>query len=746
MYSDYYSYDIETLKNLFTCHVIRHSDKAHWKFEISPWKHQGYEMYLFFCQVGNSGGVGVGYNNLFFDYPVMHVIMERQGQVSVDYIYRYAQQVIRDSNAGNPWNHVVWDNEMYFPQIDLMKVHHFDNKAKMTSLKLLEFNMLMHDIQEMPIHHATEVKPEQTPFIHGYNHHDVKATDMFLGYTLSMLETRYELSKKFNRNFVNFNDTKIGEQITVETLKKSGVHLKKGMKTVRTKIPVGEILFDYLEFTRPEFQQIHEFFKSAVIEVDRIKGFFGSRDKSKSKCQELISRECAEVMKPEDVTVLLHSGKSMTYVKYLKTPEIHHPDDKFKPVNVHCIVDGFRFDFGAGGIHGSLHNTVVRSDENVTLFDSDVASYYPNIAIENKIFPAHIGPAWCDAMNWMYHERLRVGKKTDIGNGFKLALNGSYGKSSDEHSVLYDPQYTMSITINGQLMLCMLAEALMDAIPDFKMVQVNTDGLSYTFPPEYREQVMEVHKWWETVTQLELEHVDYRLMAIRDVNNYLAVTKPYKDDEGKLKPGKVKRIGAYAYVRAGEDSSTRELPWHKNHSAVVVAKAAEAALVRNVNIETFIRNHLTVNPWDFYLRAKVPRTAELLLETTEMWGGKVVNVKQEQLPNITRFYVSKTGGKLIKKMEPTELKKQEWLTKPHWRHIKTGETKQSKRAPSGMWRQVEPPTKERPPTETGIVATRSNQWLITVANTIHDEPDLTGVDVSYYVSETRKLVDELVST
>lgn len=58
--------------------------------------------------------------------------------------------------------------------------------------------------------------------------------------------------------------------------------------------------------------------------------------------------------------------------------------------------------------------------------------------------------------------------------------------------------------------------------------------------------------------------------------------------------------------------------------------------------------------------------------------------------------------------------------------------------------EIEPPTQERPATETGVVATRSNKWLVTVANTIKDGPDLTGVDVSYYVSETRKLVDKLV--
>jgi ABC-type microcin C transport system duplicated ATPase subunit YejF len=48
-------------------------------------------------------------------------------------------------------------------------------------------------------------------------------------------------------------------------------------------------------------------------------------------------------------------------------------------------------------------------------------------------------------------------------------------------------------------------------------------------------------------------------IAIKDVNNYIAV---------KLN-GEVKRKGAYEY----------EQEWHQNHSALIIAKAAEQVLV-----------------------------------------------------------------------------------------------------------------------------------------------------------------------
>lgn len=746
MYSDYYVYDLEAYKNYFSCRITRDSDGAQWKFEISPWVHEGFALYMLVMQVADSGGAMVGYNNVKFDYPLLHMLMEHRGEITYGKLYRYGQRIIADGNRGMQWNHVIWDNDGYCPQIDLMMIHHFDNTAKLTSLKLLEYNMRMDDIQELPYSPHEDLTEAQAKEVLLYNGHDVKATRLFFEVTKPMLVTRYALSEKFNRDFTNFNDTKMGEQIVVETLKKQKVYLKKGDKTLRDFINVGEILFDYIEFTTPEFQQIHEFFKGAVIDVEKIKGFFGSRDKAKSKCQEFVDLETAMIMNHDDVQAVMTMSDGTTkrtaFKKWLENKDsLNTFHVKFKPVNIHCMVNGFRFDFGAGGIHGSVNNTVKRSTKNRKVRDSDVASYYPNIGIKNKCSPAHIGNAWCEVMDWMYHERLRVGKKTEEGGGYKLGLNGSYGKTNDEHSVMYDPQYTMTITINGQLLLCMLAEELITRVPEFEMIQINTDGLSYSYPPEHEPLVDEICKWWEDLTQLELEHVDYMLMAVRDVNNYLAVTKPYKTESGELKPSKIKRIGAYAHEHAGENPATRELPWHKNHSAVVVAKAAEAALVRNMNIESFIRNHLTVDPFDFYLRAKVPRSASLYVDTPVMWGDQVICYEREKTSNITRYYISNNGGKLIKEMTPTENQQELWLSKPHWRHKVSGQTKQSKSAPSGMWVQIEPPTKKRPLTQTNI----DTGYLVTTANKLINGPDLSDINIDYYVAKARKLVDELLS-
>ena len=125
-----------------------------------------------------------------------------------------------------------------------------------------------------------------------------------------------------------------------------------------------------------------------------------------------------------------------------------------------ATIDGFQYDFGTGGIHGSLHSTVVHEDDEWEIWDWDVASYYPNIAISNRFYPEHLSENFCDIYETVYQMRKGHAKGTAENAMLKLALNGVYGDSNNKHSPFFDPQYTMAITINGQLLLCMLAEWL----------------------------------------------------------------------------------------------------------------------------------------------------------------------------------------------------------------------------------------------------------------------------------------------
>jgi len=254
---------------------------------------------------------------------------------------------------------------------------------------------------------------------------------------------------------------------------------------------------------------------------------------------------------------------------------------------------------------------------------SSCASYYPNLAIKNRVYPEHLGELFCDIYEDVYNQRKSFAKGTTENAMMKLALNGVYGDSNNQYSPFYDSKYTMAITINGQLLLCMLAEKLL-AIESLSMIQINTDGLTFKVARKDYDTTQEICKWWQELTKLELEGVNYKSMFIRDVNNYIS-----EDMNGKLKSK-----GAYQFKGLG---------YHQNQSSLIIPMAAEKYLLEGVDVEDFITNH--TNHWDFMLRTKVPRSSRLVM---------VEDGKDIPLQNICRYYISSEGGSLVKIMPPVK--------------------------------------------------------------------------------------------
>jgi hypothetical protein len=171
---------------------------------------------------------------------------------------------------------------------------------------------------------------------------------------------------------------------------------------------------------------------------------------------------------------------------------------------LNVVVDGFRFDFGTGGIHGSVSNKVIKENAKWGLIDLDVASFYPNLAISNRVYPEHLGETFCDIYKSMYDER-KIHKKGSAENAMlKLALNGTYGKSNDKYSVFYDPKFTMTITIGGQLALCMLVDMFYQHNMRFKMIMANTDGITLCVHRSDYEVMDNVVKQWEDLVSSEV--------------------------------------------------------------------------------------------------------------------------------------------------------------------------------------------------------------------------------------------------
>lgn len=639
-------YDIETYPNVFTFSVIRADGKFAMTFEVSARKNQVDRIFACVDYIKEQDDFMVGFNNNNFDYPVMHKLLKlRDGKMPVKgetiakRVYHYAQEQI-DSMKGEFAN-TIKPEERHCKQIDLFKIHHFDNKARMTSLKMLEFNMRSHNIEDLPYPVGMELSNEQIDVLMQYNAHDVKMTLDFYNHSITQVEFREQLTAKYKRDFMNHNDTKIGKDYFIMELEKLRIPVykiidgkRKINQTKRDVIRIKDCLFSYYDFQRPEFNAVKDWLARQVIR--ETKGVFTDIEEHKlgdvAKYAEMIVKRKkmkAEPTKTEyDAFLREHPCGWIDKVE-LKAKKKGVPQYSYwacwrvaEALNV--VIDGFCFVFGTGGIHGSLSGKIARQTKAYQIIDADVSSMYPNIAISNNVYPEHLSTKFCSIYKDVYEQRKSYPKGSAENAMLKLALNGVYGDSNNQYSPFYDPAYTMKITINGQLSLCLLAEKLL-TIEGLKLIQVNTDGVTVALKRDTREQYDQICADWQKQVKLDLEFAEYDKMWIRDVNSYCAL---YTD-------GKMKMKGAYEYD---------DLGWHKNHSSLVIPMAVVAHMKDGVDIREFIANHK--EKFDFMLRTKVPRNSRLVLIMDD--GTEI------QQQNICRYYPSSTGGKLVKIMPPLE--------------------------------------------------------------------------------------------
>lgn len=188
---------------------------------------------------------------------------------------------------------------------------------------------------------------------------------------------------------------------------------------------------------------------------------------------------------------------------------------------LNVVINGFQYDFGTGGIHGAASGVHMSCDLYQVL-SLDVASFYPNLSIKNMLFPEHLGVLFCKIYEDLYNERKSHDKKSAANKALKLALNGTYGASNDKFSPMFDPKFTMSITVNGQLLLCMLMEKLINQL-DAQILMCNTDGFEFKVKKEDIPKAEKLTREWEELTQLQMEGIMYSKMLVRDVNNYVAI-------------------------------------------------------------------------------------------------------------------------------------------------------------------------------------------------------------------------------
>lgn len=383
----------------------------------------------------------------------------------VEYMYRYPNctpadiakyaNIITNNNERPP---DVPEYKLRFKHLDLFRALSLSVKAKRTGLKWCEYSMNMDNIEDLPSQGEGNDWVEK---VLAYNKHDVIATKELYIKHKSEIELRKAIGAKEGVNVLNSTEPDISKKLFLHWLSKA-MNISKNdlasMGTDREWVNVKDIIFPYIKFKTPLLQQIKKDFEALHL----------------------------------------------------------HPGSKFEK---EIIFGGIKTTFGLGGLHGAVENKLVKSDNDFIIKSLDVISFYPNIAIRNKLHPAHIPQEiFCNLYEGLFNKRRSIPKSDPQNYVLKIALNALYGLTNDKFSFLRDRQFTVAICVNGQLLLSMLAEKLLLEIPNSKMLMFNTDGCEILIPREYQDKYSEICKQWEKLTKLELEFVDYKRMVVYDVN------------------------------------------------------------------------------------------------------------------------------------------------------------------------------------------------------------------------------------
>ena len=232
------------------------------------------------------------------------------------------------------------------------------------------------------------------------------------------------------------------------------------------------------------------------------------------------------------------------------------------------------YQVGIGGLH-STHDVrlYVKATDDYLISDFDVASYYPNIIMKCGLIPnlgGNRGEQFIEAYREIYEQRIaakRSGNKA-VANSLKITLNGTYGKLGSIYSAFYSPDLMLAVCLTGQLNLLILIDQL-EKIEGVKVHSANTDGIMVGFSPTVRDQVLKVFADNSEITGFEYEETPYTKVAMKDVNNYIAVGKD----------SKVKGKGLYA-----------DMSLQKNPTMQVCTNAAVAYLTKGVLPEMFIKS------------------------------------------------------------------------------------------------------------------------------------------------------------
>ena len=576
-------YDIEVFQNIFHCAIKDTETGKITLFEISNRKNQLQELVEFFKEFENVEGswnnsyttdyqfntnkIFAGYNNIHYDNPIINYIidyynvMKDKTYIEICKSIFNLSKTILNSKEGEEGIWKKWKYQQWFESFDILTMLY--STQLRVGLKEMQVTMQYPNVQEFVYNWDIPLVESKFDEMIQYNINDVESTSELLDRCKKDIELRIAIEDEYGVRVLSKDGVNIGMKIiTQKYLEKTGQTWWdiKDLRSPMDKIPLKDVILPFVKYDSPILKDMLDTLKKQTVSPGR-KGY----------------------------------------------------EYKF-------IFNNLRYTIGVGGIHSVNDPEIIIPKEDEYLIDCDVASLYPSMLIQHKFYPKHLGPEFLEIYSKIREERLEAKHNGDKvkNETLKFALNGLSGNLQNEHNFCYSPFAVMQIRVNGQLLLLMLAEKLVEI--GCKIIQANTDGLFLICKKNKYEEYQKVCKEWEKLTKLELEEDRFEAMYQYAINDYIAVKEGYhKTKDKKL----IKTKGMFI----------TEILLGKGLSPKIIPEAIINYFVDNIPVEETIKNCKDIRK---FLKAE---------KTGKQWTVEYNDKIQQR---INRFYVSNNGYYLWK--------------------------------------------------------------------------------------------------
>ena len=432
---------------------------------------------------------------------------------------------------------------------------------------------------------------EWIPDMMHYNLNDVYIVCEIVRLNPDEIKSRYAVSKTYQVDVLNSSRSKTADTLFEKFYSKfSGLDPSqwKGKSTERTAMSFKKVIFPFIEFKTPAL-------KNLLSELYGITIYRTSKD--------AFSKE---------VTI-----GNVTY--NLATGGLHSQD---RPMELWSTTSFGDYSSPTGG-------------RKYTIYHYDVASYYPSIMADHSVYPEHLNKgAFVGLIKWMRDTRVTVKHSNEkvidgipkdvLALVLKIVINSIYGKFGFEKGSLYDRLAVLRVTVNGQLMLLMLCEAL--ELEGISIISANTDGIMVKVYEDQEDKFNEISDWWREKTKMKADSDIVHCLIARDVNNYIAQFRTIKNGVPKLKLEYKGALNPFMYA----------IDLQKGYDMPIVAQAVSDYFLKGIPIMDTLQS--ATNILDFCRTQNVGRSFHV--EITRVINGKIVS---DEYQRYVRFYVSNRG-------------------------------------------------------------------------------------------------------